>query len=193
MTGGNHFLPWVEWHPTLACKLILSSVTPLVQAGWSFSSWVLVLLLSGQIHHMAVLPAYELIPLHTVLLLSHDQSLAQDQVTSPVGRPLEKPGVLAAPEVQLLLLALCQRMVEVSNNFSCLDCTCLEGFGLGFFLPEQPILGLSKRNWQQGCGGLRWIRGLLPLGPTVFLVVLQQTVHGDTDPATLEMRLRETY
>ena len=53
---------------------------------------------------MAVLPAYELIPLHTVLL-SHDQSLAQDQVTSPVGRPLEKPGVLAAPEVQLLLLA----------------------------------------------------------------------------------------
>ena len=51
-----------------------------------------------------LLPAYELIPLHAVLL-SHDQSLAQDQVTSPVGRPLEKLGELAAPEVQLLLLA----------------------------------------------------------------------------------------
>lgn len=104
MTGGNHFLPRVEGHQTLACKQMLSSVAPLVQAGWSFSSWVPVLLPSGQIHHMAVLPAYELIPLHAVLL-SHDQSLAQDQVTSLLGRPLEKPGELAAPEVQLLLLA----------------------------------------------------------------------------------------
>ena len=50
---------------------------------------------------MALLPSNEPSPCH-ILLPLHDQSLAQDHWW---GKPLEKLGELAAPEVQLLMLA----------------------------------------------------------------------------------------
>ena len=59
---------------------------------------------SDQKPHVAHPPSYELVPLY-VLLPSYHQPLAQDQVTSLVGEPLERPGKLAAPEVQPLMLA----------------------------------------------------------------------------------------
>ena len=73
--AGNEYLPVVEGCPTPACELMLFVVVPPALVEWP-SSWVP----SAEIPHVAFQSVAELVSLHA-LLLSHNQSLAQDQVT----------------------------------------------------------------------------------------------------------------
>ena len=93
--------PGEEEHPIQACELLLALEALEALAGWPSSSWVLAS--SGWVQHSPP-PAVVLVPL-PVPTPSPDQSLAQDQVTSQVGEQLERPGELAAREVQLSMLA----------------------------------------------------------------------------------------
>ena len=82
-------------HPTLARKLMPSAVVHPALVQWPSSTWM--------VPHAAPPAVDELAP-SQALLLSLNQSLAQDQVTSLVWEPLERPNELAAPEVQLSML-----------------------------------------------------------------------------------------
>ena len=81
-------------HPTLAHKLMPSAVIHPALVEWP-SSWM--------VPHAAPPAVDELAP-SQAFLLSLNQSLTQDQVTSMVWEPLERPNELAAPKVQLSML-----------------------------------------------------------------------------------------